>query len=63
MDVAKEMFNQNAEIAIGFFYLSKTKYKKAVELKKKLFSFQEDFKGTIKEPRIARFKNRTVSNP
>lgn len=43
--------------------LPKTKYKKAVELKKKLFSFQEDFRVTIKEPRIARLKNRNIPNP
>lgn len=63
MDVAKEMSNQNAEITTGFFCLCKTKHKKAVELKNKLFNFQEDFRETIKEPRIARFKNRTISNP
>lgn len=63
MDVTKEMSNQNAEIATGFFCLSKTKYKKSVELKKKLFNFQEDFRVTIKEPRIASSKNRPISNP
>ena len=35
--MAKEIFNQNVPIAIGF-YLSKTKYKKGVELKKNLFT-------------------------
>ena len=50
-------------MSTGFFCIHITEGAAGDELKKKVFCFQTEFRGNIKKPAIAGFKNKSIFHP
>lgn len=52
-----------SKVSTGFFNMYNRRYRQRDELKNKVFCFQAEFRGNIKEPATAGFKNKTLFHP